>query len=90
MILFLRGNTSLLPEMYRVYQIEASIISVLNIQVSYLPDGGQRAIQNENRKDLEAKTNFMEVSIVQVILQQGKVQLLNLILCHAGTEKWKK
>lgn len=70
MMLFLRGKTELFPEIYRALPPIAQQYIIVEKQVSYLPDGGQNAIQNEGQKGFRLKGElFMVLSIVQEILQ---------------------
>lgn len=69
MILFLKGNTKRLPEMYRVYHMELSIISVFTYKSPIFLMEGKELYKTRDRKDLDSKVNFMVVSMVQVTLQ---------------------
>lgn len=55
---FLRGNTKLLPEIYRVYHMEPNIISVFKYKSLILLMEGKELCKMKDRKDLDSKVEF--------------------------------
>lgn len=87
-IFFLRGNTKLPPEIYRIYHMEPCIISVFKYKSPIFLMEGKELYKTRDRKDLDTKVNFMVVSIVQVMLQWDVELFYTMLVLRSWRNPW--